>query len=88
MNMKFESVLAWGELTDTELEMVYGGGGFGGGGFGGGSVGAGAAGSLAASHRVHSFSVVCDISIFSANLDLIPIINIADCLNQTCANDN
>jgi len=75
--MKFDSVLAWGELTDTELEMVYGG-----------TVGVGASGSAASTERIHSFSVICDINIFSANLDLIPIVNIADCVNQTCANND
>jgi bacteriocin-like protein len=65
------------QLTDEQLESVYGGG-----------VGVGAAGSLASSKRIHSFSVVCDISIFSANLDLIPIINIADQTTQICANDH
>ena len=75
--MKFDSVLAWGELTDTELEMVYGG-----------TVGVGASGSAASTERIHSFSVICDINIFSTNLDLIPIVNIADCVNQTCANND
>jgi hypothetical protein len=75
--MKFDRVLAWSELTDTELEMVYGG-----------SVGVGASESAATTERLHSFGIICDISIFSANLDLIPIVNIADCVNQTCANNN
>jgi hypothetical protein len=69
------------QLTDAELESVYGG-------WGGSGVGVGAAGSLAASERIHSFSVVCDISIFSLNAVVLPIVNIADCTTQICANNN
>jgi len=81
------------EMTDEQLEAVYGGGGaplgLGGGGVGGGGgVAAGLSGSLASTERIHSFSVICDINIFSANLDLIPIVNIADCTNQICVNNN
>jgi len=116
------------ELTDAELESVYGAGGFGGGGpaggpggpgigggigpgggfgpggfgpggfgpggfgpggFGpGGGFGLGAAGSLASSARVHSFSVVCDINVFSLNAIVLPIVNIADQTTQICANNN
>jgi hypothetical protein len=101
MNMKLESILGGfaTEMTDEQLEAVYGGGiggGFGGGGFGGGGFGGGipvlaalgGSGSAATSERIHSFGLVCDISIFSANLDLIPIVNIADSTNQICANNN
>jgi hypothetical protein len=103
MNMKFAAV----ELSDVELESVYGGdglpaavapglgGGIGAGPLGGGLLGGlggglGAASSLssATSTRVHSFSVVCDINIFSVNAIVLPILNIADCTTQVCANDN
>ena len=79
MNMKFDSVRGGfaTEMTDEQLECVYGG-----------TVGVGASASLAASQRIHSFSGICDINIFSLNAIVIPIINIADCTNQTCANDD
>ena len=78
--MKFDIVSSL-ELSDAQLEAVYGG-------WGGSGLGAAASGSVASSERVHSFSVLCDINVFSLNLDLIPIINIADCTNQICANSN
>lgn len=55
---------------------------------GGAGAGAVASHSLASSQRIHSFSVVCDINIFSINAVIIPIINIANCLNQICANSD
>jgi hypothetical protein len=82
--MKFDMAY---EMNDEQLEAVYGGGGAPLGlGLGGGSLGVGAAQSAASSQRIHSFSVVCDVNIFSLNLDLIPIINIATCTTQVCAN--
>jgi mersacidin/lichenicidin family type 2 lantibiotic len=65
------------ELTDVELESVYGGG-----------IGLGGSHSSALSERIHSFSVLCDINIFSLNARLIPILSIASATNQTCANDD
>jgi len=89
-------------MADEQLETIYGGGGGaplgigpgGGGGVGpvgGGGVGPVAAGlssSRAFDARVHSFSVVCDISVFSLNLILVPIVNIADQTTQICANSH
>ena len=80
MKLDIES-LGQKQLTDAELESVYGG-------WDGSGVGLGAAGSLASTERVHSFSVLCDINIFSLNLDLIPIVNIATQTTQICANSN
>jgi mersacidin/lichenicidin family type 2 lantibiotic len=65
------------ELTDVELESVYGG-----------SVGLGASASLASDERIHSFSVLCDINIFSLNAIVIPVLSIASTTNQTCANED
>ena len=81
--MKFDSVRGGfaTEMTDEQLESVYGG-------WGGSGAAVGASASLAASQRIHSFSGICDINIFSLNAIVIPIINIADCTNQTCANDD
>jgi mersacidin/lichenicidin family type 2 lantibiotic len=71
-----------GELSNAEMELVYGGGGggggplgggplgggpVGGGPVGGGAVGAGLSGSAASSHRTHSFAVFCDRNTFSIN---------------------
>lgn len=104
-----------GELTEAEMELVYGGGGgpvggvgaggpVGGvgpvGGFGigfrsrrhhhherGGSViGVGTSSSAASVEHVHSFGVVCDVSVFSINLVTIPIVPIASPLSQICLN--
>lgn len=83
--MKFDMMY---EMNDEQLEAVYGGGGAPlglGGGLGGG-LGVGATESAASSERIHSFSVLCDINVFSLNLDLIPVINIADCTTMVCAN--
>lgn len=101
--MKFTTV----ELSDAELECVYGGDGLPaavapglGGGIGPGPLGGGLLGGLggglgatqslssASSERVHSFSVLCDINVFSVNAIVLPILNIADCTSQVCANDN
>jgi hypothetical protein len=75
------------EMTDEQLEVVYGGGGAP---LGVSPVLAaiGGSGSAATSERIHSFSVLCDISVFSLNAVVLPIVNIADCTTQTCANNN
>jgi len=65
------------ELTDVELESVYGG-----------SIGVGGSLSSAASKRIHSFSVLCDINIFSLNAIVIPVLSIASSTNQACFNDD
>jgi len=63
-----------GELSNAEMELVYGGGGapggigpIGGGPLGGGSVGVGLSGSAASSTRVHSMAFFCDRNTFSIN---------------------
>lgn len=66
-----------GELSDVDLASVSGG-----------QVGVGGSFSTAADRRIHSFSVTCDISIFSLNAIILPIVNIADCTTQICANQN
>jgi hypothetical protein len=92
MNMKLDIVSSV-ELSDADLESVYGGDlgpGLGTGlGTGlGGDVGLAATQSGASSERVHSFSVTCDINIFSVNLILLPIINILAPTRQICANSD
>ena len=69
-----------GELNDAEMAAVCGGGdGFG---FG---VGSAAASSKAFSRQhTHSFSLVCDISIFSLNVVQLNIIPIASPFSQCC----
>lgn len=83
MDMKFDMTCV--EMNDEQLEAVYGGGGAP-LGLGGGGLGVGATESAASSERIHSFSVLCDINVFSLNLDLVPIVNIADCTTMVCAN--
>ena len=74
------------ELTDAELESVYGGWS--------NDNGSSAAAAVAAAHsssvRVHSFSLVCDISIFSLNAPglVINLANIASPNCQTCINNH
>lgn len=72
------------ELSDAELESIYAAGIFP---FGTTGL-AGSSSSFASSTRVHSFSFTCDISVFSLNLLIIPVVNIANCVNQICANDH
>lgn len=86
------------ELSEADLESVYGGLGIGSGlgtglgtGLGdglGAGLGLGASTSTASDERVHSFSVLCDINIFSINAIVLPIVNIATQTTQACANDN
>jgi bacteriocin-like protein len=75
------------QLTDEQLEAIYGGGGAP---LGVSPVLAaiGGSGSQACDTRVHSFSVLCDISVFSLNAVVLPIVNIADQTTQTCANSH
>lgn len=79
------------ELSDMQLESVYGGGGapagLGAGGLGGGALGVGVTSSQVCDPHVHSFSVLCDISIFSINAIVVPIVSIATQTTQACAFD-
>ncbi len=78
-----------GELGEKDLDMVCGGGGFEYNGFG-----AAASSSASATERetrVHSFSVICDINIFSADvhvLGLDRLINIGNCETRPCLNND
>lgn len=67
------------ELTDAELESVFGGG-------------AVAAASAADFQRVsiHSYAVICDIDIFSLNLNVITVslLNILSPRTQVCINND
>ncbi len=96
-----------GELTEAEMELVFGGDGGGGGGGGGGVTPAApavfhhhtsihrstavvttAVAGSSVSH-VHSFSVICDISVFSLSASVVALsnlLNIANCSRQTCIN--
>ena len=79
MNMKLD-IASLKELSDVELEAVYGG-----------QLGVGASGSLAANARIHSFAGFCDINIFSNNVVssvLKGVLNIANCNTQICANND
>ena len=60
------------ELSDAELEAVYGGNGW--------SVGHG--------EHIHSYSVICDISLFSINVSVLNIVSIATSTNQVCVNND
>ena len=77
-----------GELNETEMNTVCGGGGYE------GDYGVGASSSSSNSHsefRLHSYSVLCDISIFSADvhvLGLDRLINIGNCETRPCLNNH
>lgn len=77
--------LAQKELSDAELESVYGG-------ELGTGVGVGASASEASSTRVHSFAGMCDVNIFSNNVLrsglLFNLLHIANCTTQICANND
>ena len=78
------------EMTDAQLEAVYGGGGAP-LGLGLGGVGAGFSTSQAAEARIHSFSGFCDTNIFSNNVIssvLKGVLNIANSNTQICANND
>ncbi len=99
-----------GELTDAEMEMVYGGGG--GMGSGGApvvtpaapavhhafhvyhhtsTVAVSTAASGGSETRLHSFGVLCDINIFSADvhvLGLDRLLNIGSCETRPCINND
>ena len=60
------------ELSDTELETVYGGTGW----------------SDSHGERIHSYSVICDISLFSINVSVLNIISIATSTTQVCVNND
>lgn len=63
------------ELSDVELSSVYGGTeGFGHG--------------FSHAARIHSYSVICDISIFSINVSVLNIISIATSTTQVCVNND
>jgi len=75
-----------GEMSEDELAMVCGGGL---------GVGVGAASSSSSSaqaihdeQRLHSFALLCDVSIFSLNVIQIPIVPIASPFTQCCGEDH
>jgi mersacidin/lichenicidin family type 2 lantibiotic len=63
------------ELTDSDLESVYGGGN---------SFGWSAGHSR--TENIHSYAVICDINLFSLNVNLINIISIGNSVTQVCVN--
>lgn len=68
------------EVSDAELEAVYGGG-----------LGVGASDSFGSSTRIHSFAGRCDINIFSNNVlesELKRILSIANENTQICTNND
>ena len=77
-----------GELNETEMDTVCGGGGYE------GNYGVGAASSssaFASEHRTHSYSLVCDINIFSVDAHvagLDRLINIGSCETRPCLNND
>ena len=99
-----------GELTDAEMEMVYGGGGGGGGGgmpvtpaaptihhayhvyhHTSTTVGVATAATAGSETRVHSYSVLCDINVFSADVHIIGVdrlLNIGSCETRPCFNND
>ena len=75
------------ELTDAELEAVFGGchKNNGGGGNGGGGNGDGGC-SYSYSQSIHSYALVCDVNVFSINLSVVSLLNIASPTQQVCVN--
>ena len=61
------------ELSDAELETVYGG-----------------TDGNSSSHgeRIHSYSVICDVSLFSLNVSVLNIVNIGTSQYQYCVNND
>lgn len=81
-----------GDLSDAQLEVVYGGGGAPLGiapaGLG---LGAGESSSLASETRVHSFAGTCDWNFFSFNLVSLSHLGLTSILSPTtqiCANND
>ena len=78
-----------GELNDTELTAVCGG--YNGYGYGGDF---GVASSSSASHtqfRGHSYAVLCDINVFSADVHILGLdrlLNIGSCETRPCLNND
>ena len=73
------------ELTDAELKAIYGGVDGWGGLFGT------SASAASSETRVHSFSLTCDINIFSLKVNVIAIDQVLGILSphtQVCLNDN
>ena len=63
------------ELSDAELSSVYGGTeGFGHG--------------FSHATHIHSYSVICDISLFSINVSVLNIVSIATSTTQVCVNND
>ena len=93
-----------GDLTDAELDLVYGGGGGGGAPIAPAVTTSPSVGAVPVIHRrrvavgvstsassfneehVHSFGLLCDVSIFSVNLLTIPVIPIVSPTTQCCEN--
>ena len=97
-----------GELSDAEMEMVYGGGGGGGGGstpftpaapvvhhsfhvYHHSTAVVATAAASGSETRVHSYSVLCDINVFSADVHIIGVdrlLNIGSCETRPCFNND
>lgn len=60
------------ELSDAELENVYGGGDC----------------CHSGGASVHSYSLICDVSLFSLNVSVLNIVNIATSQSQYCVNND
>ena len=74
-----------GELSDADLASVCGGS------WGAGFGAASAASAFASEHRTHSYSVICDINVFSLDvhvLGLDRLINIGSKETRPCVNDD
>ena len=76
-----------GELSDADLSSVHGGG-WGNWGVPDGILGASTSTANASHTRVHSFAVLCDVSVFSVNLITIPVIPIVSPTTQVCAEEH
>ena len=84
--MKFD-INSVNELSENELESVYGGWGNDNGSSSAAAAVAGASGYNSSEH-VHSFALLCDISVYSITLTVTSIANIASPTNQCCFNIN
>lgn len=58
------------ELSDAELENVYGGH------------------ACCDNGSVHSYSLICDVSLFSLNVNVLNIVNIGTSQYQYCVNND
>ena len=80
-----------GDLNEGEMNAVCGGGGYEGYESNYGVGAASSSSAFASEHRIHSYSVLCDINVFSADIHVLGLdrlINIGNCETRPCLNND